>query len=417
MEDSSAEGLVKDSIWPLIGRVVVALLQMLVFLVLTRRLGSSEFGRYMAVFSIAAMLYPFCGFGCSNILIRDVCQRHISVQDAWGRNIISNLVAGGVLVILGWMLLLLVLSKFVDVGVAVPILLAELVIIPLIADYSSIAQAQCDYVAVGNLAISQNIGRIIGAVFLFFGPKDLRVFCWGTFGGLFLVYIAWFLYYAGKCGLPTWNCLRMPNWTDGIYFSIGQASKTIYSDMGKPLLARFVSLDVSGVFSAASRIVSIGLIPVQSVMLAAYSRFFGVGNRERHVLESFRRQVASRAWPIGLVSSLGVFGMAGFVPNLLGGEYQNAVVSIRLLAVLPFLQSLYSTYGDAVTGAGFQRLRSLIQLSMVGIALVLNLILLPKWGSIGAILVVIVSECLIGLSYYMIYVYFVQKRRSCAAGA
>src|SRR5207245_7532276 len=54
--------------------------------------------------------------------------------------------------------------------------------------------------------------------------------------------------------LATWRI--KPEFKEGVYFSIGLSSQTIYNDIDKAMLARFSTLAATVLYSAASRIMS-----------------------------------------------------------------------------------------------------------------------------------------------------------------
>lgn len=64
---------------------------------------------------------------------------------------------------------------------------------------------------------------------------------------------------------------------EGFYFSISLSSQNIYNDIDKTLLTRLSTLEVSGIYAAAYRVVDVVFTPVRSLLNATYPKFFKLG--------------------------------------------------------------------------------------------------------------------------------------------
>jgi O-antigen/teichoic acid export membrane protein len=135
-------------------------------------------------------------------------------------------------------------------------------------------------------------------------------------------------------------------------------------------------------------------LPIGSLQVATYARFFQRG--AAGVRASTR--LALRILPIGAsygaLSGLALYVLASYVPTLLGHEYQQTTTAIRWLAVIPFLRAVHYFAGDALTGAGYQWLKTLIHVSIAGVSVLLNLWLIPRFSWRGSALAMIVSDIL-----------------------
>ena len=103
--------------------------------------------------------------------------------------------------------------------------------------------------------------------------------------------------------------------------------------------------------------------------------------------------------------------MAPLLPYLLGSEYQNAVEAIRWLALLPFLRAIYYPVADALTGAGFQGLRSSVQVFVALFNILINLILIPAYSWRGAAWASIASDSLLLIGLLTVAWYVHRKER------
>src|SRR5262249_32671755 len=103
---------------------------------------------------------------------------------------------------------------------------------------------------------------------------------WGEFylGSTAVVALLAFALVLVKLGAPAFNVKRpVEKLREGFYFSVGQSAQTIYNDIDKAMLARLSTLEATGIYGAAYRLVDVSFTPVASVIAAAYPSFFRVG--------------------------------------------------------------------------------------------------------------------------------------------
>jgi len=86
---------------------------------------------------------------------------------------------------------------------------------------------------------------------------------------------------------------------------------------------------------------------------------------------------------------------AGVVPLILGGEYRLTSEALRWLAVLPLLKAVHSFLADALTGAGYQALRTLIMAAVAVFNVGINMWIIPAYSWRGAAWSSIASDALL----------------------
>src|SRR5207245_7671882 len=91
----------------------------------------------------------------------------------------------------------------------------------------------------------------------------------------------------------------------------------------------------------------------------------------------------------GLISALALITGAPVLPLVLGESFGASVHAVQWLALIPLLRAFHYVAGDVLTGAGFQRRRTCLQV-LAGVAAVLMAIWaipLYSWrGAAGAAL-------------------------------
>lgn len=96
---------------------------------------------------------------------------------------------------------------------------------------------------------------------------------------------------------------------------------------------------------------------------------------------------------------------APLVPHILGRQYADVTEALRWLAILPVLKTLHFFTADALTGAGHQGTRSLIQFGVAAFNVLINLWLIPSYGWRGAAWSSIASDGLLALSLLLVVTY------------
>jgi O-antigen/teichoic acid export membrane protein len=199
-----------------------------------------------------------------------------------------------------------------------------------------------------------------------------------------------------KLGAPVFNfARRAAEIREGFYFSVGQSAQTIYNDIDKSMLARLSTLEATGIYGAAYRLIDVSFAPVASVLVAAYPNFFRVGVDGIPATLRYMRPLILRALGYAALVAVALLVGAGVVPFILGSEYRLTVEALRWLAVLPLLKTVHSFLGDALTGGGYQPLRTAICAGVAVFNVCINMWLIPAYSWRGAAWSSIASDALL----------------------
>ena len=171
---------------------------------------------------------------------------------------------------------------------------------------------------------------------------------------------------------------------EGVFFSISNSAATIYNDIDKIMLSKLSDLASTGVYAAAYRVVDVSLTPVRSLVSAAYPQFFrrGVGGMRANY--PYALSLISKAALYGVFEFVAIWIFAPVLPHITGSSTTLSVPALRWLALIPFLRCFHAFLADALSGAGFQRMRTGIQVVVALINIGLNLIILPHYSWRGA---------------------------------
>lgn len=200
-----------------------------------------------------------------------------------------------------------------------------------------------------------------------------------------------------------------PEITEGCYFAVGFSAQTVYNDLDKTMLARLSTLEATGIYAAAYRLIDVAFVPIRSILSAAYAKFFQQG--ESGISGSLN--LAKRLTPIsgvyGLTAGVGLYLLAPLVPYILGDEYATAVEALRWLSPLIFLKALHYFAADTLTGAGFQGARSGVQIIIAVFNVLINLWLIPLYSWKGAALASLASDGMLLIALWGIVAFLYQQ--------
>lgn len=141
-------------------------------------------------------------------------------------------------------------------------------------------------------------------------------------------------------------------------------------------------------------------------MGAAYTKFFQKGIAGVSGSINFATRLSGISGLYGIIAGLGIYFLAPVVPYILGNQYVNVVEALRWLAPLPFLMGLQHFAADTLTGAGFQGVRSAVQVTTALFNFLLNLWLIPLYSWKGAAWSSLASDGLKMLILWSVVFYF-----------
>ena len=395
--------LARNTFWMFLGQGARIPIQAAYFILIARSLGAQGYGAFVGVTALVAILAPFCGLGSGNLLVKNVSRDGSCFPNYWGKALVLTLLSGGALLAVAVLGSVLLLPATIPFPLILCVAVAELVCARLLDAASLAFQAFQRIGRVAQLSVLPTLVRLISLALLLLVTRHPSAVLWGYcyLAGNFLSALVAVLLVNRELGRPAWQRkLLLAEMREGLCFSLSISSQNVYNDIDKMVLARLATLEAAGIYAAAYRIVDVAFTPVRSLLCASYARFFqhGVGGIRQAL--AFATKLLPGAAAYGLAASLLLFAMAPLLPYLLGPEYSDTVVALRWLSLLPLIKVLHSFAADALSGAGFQGVRSLWQMvtALGNVALVLWLVPLYSWR--GAAWASLASDLLLVLGMW-----------------
>jgi O-antigen/teichoic acid export membrane protein len=379
--------MARNSFWMFIGQMFRVGLQAVYFFLIARSLGVSQYGAFVAIVSLVSIVSPFSGLGAGNIIIMKVARDPTEFAESWGEALFLALTTGALLA--AGVMLIARFTMPTGVGLTTVALVAVSDLLgPRISDLASMAFGAFEQFRWNAILQTSSTGfRAAGAAIMFVALRHPTAGQWVWFYAMSSVLMTIFALAAVtvKLGRPTFQLTHI--WRDmreGIFYSLSTSAQTVYNDIDKTMLGRLSTLDATGIYGAAYRIIDVSCAPLRAIASAAYPRFFREGQKGLAGSREFTKKVLNKGLLISLAATIAIIVGAPILPRILGHGYDETVEALRWLSILPMLKTVHVLLGDAMSGAGLQRVRAGMQIGVAVFNVAINFWLIPAYSWRGA---------------------------------
>jgi O-antigen/teichoic acid export membrane protein len=390
--------LARNAAWMSLGQGFRLGLQALYFIVMARSLGVANYGVFIGVVALVGIVYPFATLGSGNLLVKNVARDANLFALYGGRALVTTAVASGTLFSVVLWLSHLVLPGSIPFRLVLLVAASDLFGLSIIQLCGQAFQAFERLNWTATINVMSSISRLAGALILVAVHRHPSALQWGYlyFTSTWMVAVAALLLVFVRLGPPSFRPWKsFAELREGIFFSAGASAQTIYNDIDKTMLARLGTLEAAGIYGAAYRLIDVTFVPIQSLLAAAYPNFFRTGAAGISAALGYARRLLWGALAYAVAACLAIWLCAGVVPLILGREYLFTAEALRWLALLPVLKVLHYFLSDALTGAGYQGVRTGIQAGVALFNVLINLWIIPAYSWRGAAWSSIASDVLL----------------------
>lgn len=391
--------------WVLGGQTALALMQALYFVIIARALHARGFGEFVAALAIVAVMSPLAGWGAANILVRktacapDRIREHLG--EALGMSVVGSAAVG--------------IAAFFAARWLLPEATSPWLIVALVAADLGCGRvfeiAEKLFLATGDGRRGSMVGvvatgmKVLAASLLWVTCRTPSSLDWALLYLLSTVAAATVIlrWLTAQHGTPTLCFSQI--WkerSEGFYFAISLVAQNTYNDIDKTLLSRFASLEATGFYAAAYRIINVAFTPIRAFLYAAYAHFFQRGVEGPASTVRFARSSVPGALLYSFSACIGLNLTAPVIPWIFGSTFQQTVEAVRWLSLLPLLKSLHYLAGDALTGAGLQARRVAAQTIVALLSIVLSILGIRFASWRGAAVASLSSDALLATIMWII---------------
>lgn len=369
------------------GQGATIAVQAVYFMVIARLLSSTQYGLFVGASALVTMIGQYSALGAGVVLLRHVSADRSRFPEYFGSVLVTLLPLGSLLVIVvhftaRWMMGAGCVRTLTVLAVS------EFLFGQMIVCMSQVFQAFERMRITAALNLSANLLRLVIALVIMARGDHLTAEQW-SYVTLALTCIAAsisVLTVLRRFGPPVFKPrLALAHAGEGLTYSLSGTATTASNDIDKTMLVHYGMSAQNGVYAMAYRIVDVCHMPIRSIHGAAFPRFFQLGSRDGiEGSAGFARRLLCKTVVLGIAGAIGMFLAAPIIPHLVGASFSQSVLALRWLCLIPLFRCFHLSAGDALVGAGFQRLRLIVQGIMAAMNFGLNLYLIPHYGWRGA---------------------------------
>jgi PST family polysaccharide transporter len=192
---------------------------------------------------------------------------------------------------------------------------------------------------------------------------------------------------------------------EGWYIFICTVAISLYTISNTFILGLFTNNTIVGYYSAAERIIRAIQGLYSPISQAIYPYVSKLLNQSKEDGIRFLRKLTFIIGSITFSTSLIVFIFADVIGNLLlGKNFEESIIVLRILAFLPFIIGLSNTFAvQGIIGFGYSSYIPKIVFIGAFINLTLVIILVPLYQHIGVSVAILTTETFITLFSYKVY--------------
>ncbi|HWK28868.1 MAG TPA: oligosaccharide flippase family protein [Solirubrobacter sp.] len=373
---------------------------------LVRHLGPVEWGYYVSVTAIVAVIAGITEGGLTNLGIRYYSTEHDPVARG---EIVRNLI--GVRLVATTVAIALVTAVAALAGAAREIVLGlplfglGTVLTMMFSTYAVPLQAQLRLGLTAGLEFARQTANAVGTIALIVAGAGLYAFFgyWAVVCGGITVVTALIV----RRTIPILPGFDWPTWRrflgDAVAYGVASAAGLVYFRMGASLMT-FLSTDLeTGYFGVAFRVLETGAMVPWLLVTSVFPILARAATTDRSRLRYATQRVVEVGLIVGVAMTLVLVVGAKPVIQVIGGaEFRDAVPVLRVQGLVLIATVFVSTWSLLLLSLDEQRILLAINGSAVVLTFAAAFVLIPPLGAIGGSLDVLLAEVLVAVSFVVV---------------
>ncbi|MCM8760965.1 MAG: flippase [Candidatus Omnitrophica bacterium] len=377
------ERLTRNFAWLAAANIIGSLFTALLFIYLARTLGAEAFGHFSYATSLVLYIYNFMDLGLSTYGIREVAKNHEAVSDY-----VSNIISFKIAVAFVLFIVLGIINVFCSHSLLMKLLLAEsslMLFVSALATEWAFQGLERMYMVFISFSFTPLI-QLLASLVLVRGPQDLMraplIIFFGTLPviSIFLKILKFRL----RFGIIHMKTLKGYMASSLVIWAISMFTQ-VYNGLDIVIMGFFRKAEEVGCFTVARRIVggfSLLLVFLANALLPRLSATFSSDPVEfRRATTRFLR-FAVLVVTFVFVPVI-IFGRE-IITLTVGSQYLAAGTSLKLMVMALTLVVFNIPYSTALIASSFEREVLKQAFASACLNIILNFLIVPKYGMIGA---------------------------------
>lgn len=387
-----------------VASVISRIISALIVIYLVRVLSPSAFGTLNFAQSIIAFITMACQFSIDQIGIRDVSKDNENWKTSFSAVILikaAQTIAACCLLIM----LLLIVNRPFDEKVLVLLFSFTCLTSILSLDWFFTGIEKMEFVGMAGIAIN-----LLSAALIYTFIKSQAQLIYipaiqiiSALAAYLLICILFLRKYENIKLVLNWKVLKDSFKTSLISGSIFILNQLLFT-FDIVMLNFFHPAYVVGYYSAAYKIVLFFLAPYliyNLTIFPMFSRFFNQSKEKLGTLINYTIKAIPATSLLIVITSF--FAAKPLLGTLFGDKYLHSIPFFNILIFSLFILSLDRFFGIGLFSAGFEKILFRIFLCATSSNLILNVLLIPKYGATGASIAIIISELIGVISSFLMF--------------
>jgi O-antigen/teichoic acid export membrane protein len=391
-----------------ISQVITSILGFFLLIYIARYLGEVGFGKYSFAISFTALFAIFANFGLNTYIIREIARNKELTSEYLTNVSLIKLI----LSFLAFALIVLTINIMdypQDTTYAVYLFGIYMILTSFSLTFRSVFQAfeRMEYEAV--ISIIEKIILFMLVLFVIFSGYGLIELAFVyIFAGIVAITLSFSIVLIKiakpkpSINLSLWKTLIIGS----IPFALNALFGVLFFQIDTVMLSVLKGDAAVGIYNAAyNPLLALGVIP--GVFIAALypvmSRYF---TSSKDSLETFTGLSSKYMAILGFPIAMGCFVLADkFIALFYGDQFSASIIAFQILAFFIPLRWVSSITGTLLTSINRQSLRT-VSVGLIALFnIILNALMIPYLGYIGASIATVLSEVFL----YFVFIYFINK--------
>jgi len=387
---------VKNAGWLICGKIVQLLISLIVNLLTARYLGPSNYGIINYAAAYTAFFNAFCTLGINSVLVKEFIDNPDSEGTIIGSSLVLRLLSSALSV-----MVIVCIVSFADAGEPTTILVVFLSSISVlfhvfeVFNYWFQSRLQSKVTAIVTL-IAYAITAIY-KVFLLITNKSVVWFAFATSVDYVCVAVLLILAYKKYSGKRLCFSLSYGKRILGksCHFILPSLMVAIYGQTDKIMLKHMIGDAEIGYYSTAISLSSVWCFILSAIIDSMYPSIMQANKNDEALFAKRNRQLYAIVFYISVFVSLcfTVFGKFA-ISILYGNAYLPAAAPLRIITWYTAFSYLGVARNAWIVGKDRQRYLIFVYAASALMNVILNILLIPAWGSSGAAFASLIAQVL-----------------------
>lgn len=398
----------KNTFWLTTSMIITRFLKLAIIIYAARVLGATEYGKFTFALSFVSMLVIFGDLGLSNLTIREFSREKEKEKEY------PSILSLKIVLSIGVLALMFIGSFFITTEPVIQKIIWILAIFTLISAFFNIiyaflhARQRMEYEAAFKI-LQIILITIVGFFVLFRIPSAVNLSYAYLFANLIvlILIISFFHFFFGFFKLDfnknIWKKFLKLSWP----LTLGFIASWVYLNIDSIMMGYFNQITQIGWYNAASKITLAIVISGTLISRSFYpvlSKFFKESKEKLQKVWDYQMQLMII---LALPIMVGGVVLAPKIINLFyGSDYHSSILVFQILIFMTGISFFYYPYSMILVVSEQQKKNFYLILTGAIINIILNLILIPRYGLYGAATATIIACIIIFLAAVILSKYF-----------